>query len=505
MEESEPERIGHHKHRTHTHGRGTNHRTQGQTKGQIQQTCCQRNAQRIVEESPEQVLADVSNGSFAQFNGTADGSQRAVHQYDIRRFHGDVGTGTNGHTHVGSYQGGSIVDAVAYHEYLVSLLLQLLHGFCLMGGQNIRNHMGNSRLGGNGFGGGFVVTGEHYHIQAELLHGSHRCHGIGFQHIRCGNGAKILTILTGEVQRGLSFSRKGLQIGNGHTQLLHEPVIAAKVPDTPNSARHTAAGKGFKVNGFRIGIGAHFLQDGFGKGMFRLAFQCGGNPHEMGNIGAAGKDIRNLRLAGGKGSGLVQNHSIDMMEIFQGLRIFEQHAHLGAPAGTHHNGHGSRQTQSTGTGNHQHGNGAVQAEFQSIAAGHPDGKGNRRNGHNDGNKHTGYFVRKPGNGSFGSAGFLHHADHLGKGGILTDFVCPELEITFCIDGGCRHSVSGKFLHGNTFTGKGALVHRAPAFHHGTVHGNAAAGTDDDHVAYTNIFHGDFRFHAVFQNHGCFGT
>ena len=356
--------------------------------------------------------------------------------------------------------------------------------------------MGDACLGSDGPGGGFVVAGEHHNIQLQRLHSFHSSLRIRFQHIGSGNSAKVLPFFIAEMQRGLSLRCQFRVIRNGNAQFLHQPSVAAVAADTPDRSRHTPAGKGLKIRNLGIGITAHFLEDRLGKRMLGAAFQCGGDPHEVAGIGLAGEDVGNLRLAGGKGSGLVQNYGIDMVEVFQCLSILKEHTHLGAPSGAHHNGNRGSKAQSTGAGDHQHGNGTVQAEFQAVASQHPNSKGNCRNGHDHGNENTRNFVRQPGNGGFGTTGFLHHADHLGQGGIFAHLVCPKFQIAFGIDGSGSNTVAGKLFHGHTFAGKGTLVHRGPALQHSAVYGNAAAGTDDDGVSQLDLFHGNFQFCSI---------
>ena len=65
LEQPQPQGIGHHEHRAHGHGSRTQHGAQLQSKGRIQDTGGNGDAQGIVEESPEQVLLDILNGGPA--------------------------------------------------------------------------------------------------------------------------------------------------------------------------------------------------------------------------------------------------------------------------------------------------------------------------------------------------------------------------------------------------------------------------------------------------------
>ena len=70
------------------------------------------NAQAVVSEGEEQVLADVTHGIATQEPRLCDATQVALHQGDTGAFPRHVGTGAHGDTHVGPCQGGSVVNAV---------------------------------------------------------------------------------------------------------------------------------------------------------------------------------------------------------------------------------------------------------------------------------------------------------------------------------------------------------------------------------------------------------
>ena len=141
LEIPQPQSVGHHEYAAQAHGSRSQHGRKGNAKGQIQHPRRNGNAQRVVEKCPEQVLPDIADGCPAQSDGIADGGEGIPHQHNVRRFHGDVCTGTNRHANIGSNQSGSIVDAVTHHEYPVTLLPQLLHRACLLCRQYIGNHL----------------------------------------------------------------------------------------------------------------------------------------------------------------------------------------------------------------------------------------------------------------------------------------------------------------------------------------------------------------------------
>ena len=78
-----------------------------------------------------------------------------------RAFHGDVGAGAHGDADIGLRQRGGVVDAVAGHGHDSALRLQAAHDFRFLLGQDFGIDFVDAELGGNGFGGGAAIAGEH--------------------------------------------------------------------------------------------------------------------------------------------------------------------------------------------------------------------------------------------------------------------------------------------------------------------------------------------------------
>ena len=304
---------------------------------------------------------------------------------------------------------------------------------------------------------------------------------------------------------GFSLLCKLLQGGNRNAQLLHEPAVAAIVTDTFHCGGYTPAWQGFEILGLGEWLFSDFSKDCLGERMLGLFFQGSGNGQQLLPGDAAGKNVCHRRFSGGKGSGFIQNHRVYMMEIFQSFRILEQNAHSGTPARAHHNGNRSCQSQGAGTGNNKNRNSGGQGEFQCLSSDHPCGKSDCGDGHDYRHKYSGDLVRQPGDGSLGAAGFFHHADHLGKSGVFAHLICPEFQVSFRVDGGGGHRISGNLLHRDAFAGESALINGSPAFQHRSVHRDAAAGADDDDIACNHFFYRDFLNLSIPANCGAFGT
>ena len=110
--------------------------------------------------------------------------ETTFHQDDIRRIDGDICSGSDGDTDVGSRKCRSVVDAVAHHGYPAFFLQFTDDGFLAIR-QNACHHFIHTGLFSDGPGGALVVSGQHHHMDAhifQLLNGSgavflnHICH-----------------------------------------------------------------------------------------------------------------------------------------------------------------------------------------------------------------------------------------------------------------------------------------------------------------------------------------
>ena len=70
----------------------------------------------------------------------------------------------------------------------------------------------------------------------------------------------------------------------------------------------------------------------------------------------------------------------------------------------------------------------VQREFQAVSRDHPDDERHRRNAHDHRDEHARDLIRQPGDGRFGAARVLHHADDLRQSGVLAHLVRPEFQV-----------------------------------------------------------------------------
>ena len=363
--------------------------------------------------------------------------------------------------------------------------------------------MTDTCLSCNGFGRCLVVAGEHDHIQFCLVHGLYCLNRIRLQYVRSGNGSQIPPFFVSEVQWCFPLPHQLRKRRNRDAQLLHPFTVSTETACTPNHTGYTFSRYRFKIPDLGDRSPLQFVQDGFGKGMFRTAFQRTSGQKQFFFGKYAWEYIRHLWLSCGQGPSFVQNNRIHPVQIFQCLSIFEENPHLGAPAGSNHDGDRCGQAQSTGAGNHQNRNGAGQAEFQTLPQNHPDHKRDGSNAHDHRHEDTGNPICQSGNGRFGAASLLNHPDHLSQGGVLPYLFRPEFQVPLCIDGRRCHRVPRGFLHRDTFSGQSALIHSASAFHHSAIYGDTPSGADNDNISHLDLIHGNLLNLPFPANHSSF--
>ena len=354
--------------------------------------------------------------------------------------------------------------------------------------------------GGSGF---FIVAGEHHDVQLQRLQLLHSTCGVLLQGVRSCDSAQINALRSGKIQRCFSLGGKLRIFRHLHMLLCHQPAVSAEADLAIHLCPDPKARQRFKITGCRQRDPLGFCQDRLGEGMLGFLLQSRSDAQKLLTHHLSGKDVSHSGYTGGQRAGLIQHHRIHIMKMLQRRTVFEQYAHAGAPAGTHHDGYRGRKPQSAGAGYDQHGNGRRQGKFQIPRSDQPGDKYHRCDTHDHRHENARDLIRKSCNGCLGAAGFLHHTDHLGKCGILSHFIRTEYKITLGIDGGSRYGISGKLLHRNTFTCQSALIHRGSSFHHGAVHGDAPAGTDHDQISYPDLLRRDHALLSVTQDTGRF--
>ena len=98
----------------------------------IEHAGSQRNANEVVDESPEKVLCNHPHRALTQVEGAGNVAQVIAHERHLCHIHRHIGASPNGHAHVGQGQRLRVVDAVTNHGYGVTFALQLAHKVLLV-------------------------------------------------------------------------------------------------------------------------------------------------------------------------------------------------------------------------------------------------------------------------------------------------------------------------------------------------------------------------------------
>ena len=215
--------------------------------------------------------------------------------------------------------------------------------------------------------------------------------------------------------------------------------------------------------------------------------------------------IRYGRMTGSDGSRFIQHDGVDGVQVFQALGGFDEDAVFGRLSGAHHDGHGCGKPQRTGAGDDEHGDGAGKGEFKACSGNEPDDGG--QNGDDDDcrNEHAADPIRKPGDGRFGIARFIHQTDDLRQGGVVAHAGGTEAEGAILIDGGGDDRIALSLFYGDAFPGDGGLVQIAVSLRDHPIHGNAHAGTDNHDVSRHDLFSGNGDFFTVPDDDCGFGS
>ena len=98
---------------------------------------CQRDADDVVDERPEEILPNHVNRLLAQFYGFRKRQEVVAHQRNLRHIHRHIRSLSYRHTHVGKGQGLGVVDSVAHHRYLLAFVLKFLYQSLLVARQHL--------------------------------------------------------------------------------------------------------------------------------------------------------------------------------------------------------------------------------------------------------------------------------------------------------------------------------------------------------------------------------
>src|SRR5690606_29882310 len=133
----------------------------------------------VVAGRPPEVLQHLAVAGRGQLPDGHDRTRVVGGQHDAGRFDGDIGTRTDGDTHVGARERGRIVDTVADHGDRVTSALQLADGLILLFRQDLGEHFVDAQLVGDGVGNLPRVTGDQRDLHVEPVESVDRRAGLG--------------------------------------------------------------------------------------------------------------------------------------------------------------------------------------------------------------------------------------------------------------------------------------------------------------------------------------
>ena len=350
--------VAHHAEAGKAHGSCTEHGVQRQPQGN-EHTGCQRNADDVIDERPEQVFMDVTQGSAAQPDGGGHIRELGVHQHYVRSVNGHIRACADGNAGVSSGQGRGVVDAVAHHGYL-AVLLQLPDNGLLALRQHPGDHLVHTGLPADGFSGALVVTGQHHYpdahvpqlpdgLRAVLLDGI--CHRDNTQQTTCAAKEE------GRFTLRSQCSSPRLQRSRDSDLCANKSSVAAKDLLTLQLGGKAVARQGGKIGdrGQRqllfLRIGQHCPRQRVLAAALQRGCQC-----EQFGLGHArsGQQVGDSGLAAGDGAGLVQCHDAGTPGLLQRRSGLEQDAVFRTQAVAHHDSHRRCKSQRTGAADDQH-------------------------------------------------------------------------------------------------------------------------------------------------------
>src|ERR1035437_3112137 len=166
---SQPECVANDGYGTQAHRRARDDGTKEQAEKWVEQTCRDRNSQRVIDEREEKILPDVSHHRTAQVYGLGDAKQVAFHERNSRAFHRHVCAGPHGDANMRGGQCWRVVDAITGHRNDLTLLPELLDALVFVLRFNACFHLIESEFLGHGVRSALVVAGEHDDFQTELV------------------------------------------------------------------------------------------------------------------------------------------------------------------------------------------------------------------------------------------------------------------------------------------------------------------------------------------------
>src|SRR5437667_8383078 len=262
LESPQRHRVHHDRHGAEAHSRARDDWVQNDPDSG-QYAGSDRDERGVIEERPEQILADLLDRPAAQLDRSHDVPKIVLDQYDASRLHRHVGAAPEGDPHIALREGRCIVDAVPHHRDDLALFLKALDYVDFLGREDLCDHVVDADLARDGLGRPPVVPREHDDLDPHRLQRADRLHGMVLQCV-CNRNHPGHLAVDRENHRGLAslFDRMQelLRGVDGNPGVRHERPVSKQDVAIPDRGPHSLARYRFEI--FRI------LQGG--------ALRCGG-------------------------------------------------------------------------------------------------------------------------------------------------------------------------------------------------------------------------------------
>eukprot|EP01022_Parablepharisma_sp_SALTPOND_P021550 TRINITY_DN427_c1_g1_i8.p1 TRINITY_DN427_c1_g1~~TRINITY_DN427_c1_g1_i8.p1 ORF type:complete len:1229 (-),score=506.41 TRINITY_DN427_c1_g1_i8:439-4125(-) len=462
--------------------------------------CRQRDADQVVDERPEQVLADLAIGAARDVDGVSGQPRVAMHQGDAGRLHGHIGAGGHGDADVGGGQRRGIVDAVADHRHHARAVgTQRVDGGGLVARQHLGAHVADAQFAGHALRSAPVVAAEHDGGNAQPVQGGDGVPGAGLDLVAEGQqaqhlGAMAIVIAPRQPGEGAALLLQGLRLCRqglgGRLQLLH-PATAAQVQqltfDLPLDAQAGhAAGLGGGGDSQVLALGSG-IEYGAAQRVFASCLQGRGQRQQaVGLHAGGGLQIGQARPAHGQGAGLVEGDHVDAVGDFQRLRILDQDAVARRYAGAGHDGRGRGQAQGAGAGDHHHRH-RIEQGLRPVASGQaPAQQRHQRQQQHGRHEHRADLVHQALDRCLGGLGLLHHAHDARQHGLGANGRGLDEQGALGIDGAGGQRVAGLFGLRVAFAGQHGFIQVAAAFAHHPIDRHPFTRTQYHHVTHAYL-------------------
>ena len=222
--------------------------------------------------------------------------------------------------------------------------------------------------------------------------------------------------------------------------------------------------------------------------------------------GLAGIGLQRLAclVGDGQGTSLVNDHRINLVNLFEGSGVFDENVFLCSLADADHQGGRRGESHGTRTSDYQHGNSREDGLGQNVPTSdeEPKAEGEQTDDNDCRHEDQGYLIHDTLNGGFRTLGLLYHFNNMGEHRLLSYLLGSETESALLDDGASQNLVSCFLFNGNRFARNHTLINISRSFaHNSSIDRDALARTYLDGVAWLEHSDGSFGDGAIIHKVG----